>query len=455
MLTVESFWRDFSTLQLPSEHIANIASVNYLLAYSGGCDSHVLLHLLTELKRLNYICNLKAVHINHQLQEHSDQWAEHCVQQCEQYNIACEVITVNVDTSLGIGSEAAARKARYDVLGKMTTEQTCLLTAQHADDQVETFLLQSLRGGGVKGLASMPILKSFSQGYLYRPLLHVTQSRIIEYATFNNLNWLDDPSNDNTDFDRNFLRQKVIPVLKQRWPSLDKTFYRITRHQAEASGLIDDLAAIDLLAVQSDNHLISIAALNKLSLSRKKNVLRYWISEQNKLTMPDAAHLMRILNEVVTAADDSQPSVSWNDTVVRRFQGNLYVQNNKYLTAPTPIKNWTPEKEYPVYISDKLRLKTCSTIGKGLSVAKLAAKNVSIRYRQGGERCCPQGRGPHQHKLKTLLQEWQVAPWLRDRIPLVYVDDVLAQVVGYCVCEPFAADPGEVAYDIVLLKAPV
>ncbi len=452
MLTVESFWRDFSTLHLPHKQVAN---VNYLLAYSGGCDSHVLLHLLAELKCSNFIKNIKAIYINHQLHADSAQWAEHCIQQCAQYAIACDVVKVNVDQQSGTGLEAAARKARYAVLEKLTNENTCLLTAQHADDQVETFLLQSLRGGGVRGLASMPMLKPFANGYLYRPLLHVSQSKINEYAQVNNLNWVDDPSNDNTNYDRNFLRQQVIPILKKRWPALNKTFHRLTQHQAEAASLIEDLAVIDLEKIQRNNNLISIDLLKKLSLSRQKNVVRYWIANHNQLTMPNSTHLMRILNEVVVAADDSQPSVSWSDTVIRRFQGNLFAEKKQTGTILNVVENWQPAQTYNLYSIDSasnsaVNIMTSSTIGKGLSVARLANKNISIRFRNGGEVCCPQGRGPHQHKLKTLLQEWQVPPWLRCQIPLIFVDEVLAQVVGYCVCEPFAANPGEPAYDIML-----
>jgi len=450
MLTVESFWRDFSKHQ---QH--NQADKRYLLAYSGGCDSHVLLHIFSELQRLKYIHTIRAVHVNHQLHDDSARWAEHCIQQCMPYDIACDVISVSVDKNSGVGLEAAARKARYAALQNFMTAQTILLTAQHADDQAETFLLQSLRGGGVKGLASMPMIKPFATGYLCRPLLHVTQTNISEYAKINKLNWVEDPSNLSTNFDRNFLRQNVIPVLKQRWPSLNKTVHRLTQHQAEAASLLDDLAAIDFATVQVDNTRVSVERLNELSLNRQKNVLRYWIETQNSLTLPDSVHLMRILNEVVVAAEDSQPSVSWNDTIIRRFRGKLFAERKVFTSAPIPIENWQPDKVFALYntgnnTSNSLLLKTAETLGEGLSVEKVANKNVSIRFREGGEVCCPHGRGPHQHKLKKLLQEWNVPPWQRNTIPLVYIDGLLAQVVGYCVCEPFAAQSTEPGYQITV-----
>ena len=457
MLTVESFWSDFSKHHQSPEQRVTPFNQEYLLAYSGGCDSHVLLHLLSELKRLNHISNIKAVHVNHQLHDDSNKWAAHCIQQCEKYSIPCEVINVSVDKNSGLGLEAAARAVRYEALKTLINKGEYLLTAQHSDDQVETFLLQSLRGGGVKGLSSMPIIKSFSEGFLYRPLLHVSQTNISEYAATNNLNWLEDPSNKDTEFDRNFLRQNIIPVLKQRWPSLNKTFHRLTRHQAEAANLIDELAKIDLALVLADGNLISIENLNTLSINRQKNVLRFWIENQNKLTMPDSTNLMRILNEVVVAAEDSQPSVAWSDTVIRRFQGKLYAEKNTNLPLLKTVKHWNPEQVYDLYMTNDNtsyveQLRTSETIGNGLSVKRLANKEVSIRFRNGGEVCCPQGRGPHQHKLKKLLQEWEVPPWQRDTIPLVYVGDVLAQVVGHCICEPFAADDKEESYLISLVN---
>jgi len=452
MLTVDSFWQNFLTLPLPYKQVSD---ANYLIAYSGGCDSHVLLHLLSELKKSGKLVNVKAVHVNHQLHSESDQWAKHCVEQCEQYAIACDVFNVSINKQSNKGLEDAARTARYAILEECVTDNSYLLTAQHADDQVETFLLQSLRGGGVKGLASMPQIKPFSKGHLLRPLLHTRQEMITEYAKLNQLNWVDDPSNLNTDFDRNFLRKKVIPVLKQRWPSLDKTLSRLTQHQAEAAELIDALAEADLTMVQVEPDLIAIDKLKSLTLIRQKNVLRYWIAQFKNLTIPDNKHLMRILNEVIVASKDSQPKVQWHDTVVRRFQGNLYAQKIDLVKTLKPIEQWNPEQVYNLlgdstHLSHAQKVVTTPSTGRGLSIEKLKNKKVSIRFRCGGEVCCPQGRGSQHHKLKNLFQEWQIAPWMRDQIPLIYVDDELAQVVGYCLCEPFAAEANEPSYDIVL-----
>jgi len=446
MLSVESFWCDLSKITLPYKQ----TDIHYLLAYSGGLDSHVLLHLLVQLKKLKHINDFSVVHVNHQLHADSSQWAEHCVQQCRQYKVDCNIIKVTVNKNSGVGLEAAARQARYAAFESLVTDKTLLLTAQHADDQIETFLLQSLRGSGVKGLAAMPAIKSFTQGYLCRPLLSSTQQEIADYALKNNLKWIDDPSNKNTKFDRNYLRHEVIPALKKRWPAIHKTFLRVTQYQAENKKLVEELAQIDLLQLQKyekeiNNNQLSISGLQTLSLHRKKNVLRYWLHNKNNLSMPDSTHLMRILNEVLTAAEDAEPCVSWSDAIVRRYNNYLYADS--LITKEDFIEtiNW---KSNEVFNVNSKQLVTEELLGQGLSAKKLQSQNVTIRFRQGGEVCRPLGRGEHQHKLKKLFQEWQVPPWQRNTIPLLYVDDVLAQVVGYCLCEPFAAMPDELGYCI-------
>ena len=442
MLTVESFWRDFSQFKT----LYKQTDTHYLLAYSGGLDSHVLLHLLVEFKHRRLIDNLDVIHINHQLHPDASQWAVHCVKQCNQYKLNCTVLNVSVDKNTGKGLEAAAREARYNAFKTLMTAKTLLLTAQHADDQVETFLLQSLRGGGVKGLAAMPLIKPFVNGYLCRPLLVTTQQAIVDYARQQNLSWLDDPSNANLKFDRNYLRQKAIPVLKQRWPGLHKTIRRVTEHQAENKKLVDELAQLDLEQLQIETNPVSINALQTLPVHRQKNVLRYWLHHVCKLTMPDTIHLERIVNEVLNAAADSQPCVSWHGARVQRYQGKLYADKPEDISAvQTEVLVWRPEKSFEIAGRQLVTEQCC---GKGLSVKQLQSKQVNIRFRQGGEMCRPQGRAEHHHKLKKLFQEWQVPPWQRNRIPLIYVEDELAQVVGYCLCEPFVAAADEVGYQI-------
>jgi tRNA(Ile)-lysidine synthetase, N-terminal domain len=186
-----------------------------LLALSGGVDSVVCLHLLAKLKTINSDFNLRVIHVQHNLQPDSSAWAEFCRNICQQLDLSLIVESVEVKGCSEIGVEAAARAARYDAFANNLQQGECLVTAQHLDDQAETFLLQSLRGSGVAGLSAMPALKQFASGLQARPLLSVSRSSIQAYADDNKLQWVEDPSNQDPNFARNAIRHAVLPELKK------------------------------------------------------------------------------------------------------------------------------------------------------------------------------------------------------------------------------------------------
>ncbi len=415
------------------------------VAYSGGCDSHVLLHSLVAL-RGEIKAEIKAIHINHGLSPLANEWEEHCRKICEQ--LAVPYVAISVDAKIKNASpEEAARFVRYAEWKKLLNKDEVLLLAHHRDDQAETVLIQLLRGSGVKGLAAMPANQNFSQGLLCRPMLVFLREEIVSYAVEHGLNWIDDPSNFDTDFDRNFLRHDVIPLLETRWPALKKTLSRTATHQADADQLLTELAFQDWHHVHENNQ-INISALLKLSEKRQRNVLRYWIADICELILPDTVHLQRILNEVLTAAEDANPEVIWRGGDVRRYQGLLYAQEKNTKIPNNLMLVWS-DIETPLELKfndSNLKEKRCLTakqgIGEGLSQAKLKNAEVSLRFRQGGETCAPVGRG-QTHQLKKLFQEWKILPWQRASVPLIYVGDELAQVVGYCHSESFAAKEGE------------
>lgn len=413
------------------------------VAYSGGCDSHALLHSLVKLQSeitSDFKAEIKAIHINHGLSPLSNEWEEHCRNTCEKLNVPYLAIPVDAKAKK-TSPEEAARHARYAEWKKLLNKNEVLLLAHHRDDQAETVLIQLLRGSGVKGLAAMPVKQDFSQGLLCRPMLGFLREEIYSYALEHGLNWIDDPSNFDTDFDRNFLRHEVVPLLETHWPALKKTLSRSASHQAEANQLLTELAFQDWHRVHENNQ-INISALVKLSEKRQRNVLRYWLADICELTLPDTVHLQRILTEVLTAAEDSNPEVVWRGGEVRRYQGSLYAQEKLVELSNNQMRIW-PDIEIPLEINKKgLKISATSSIGEGLSQSKLKNTEISIRFRQGGETCRPVGRG-QTHQLKKLFQEWQIPPWLRASIPLIYVDGELAQVLGYCHCEPFTAVEGE------------
>jgi tRNA(Ile)-lysidine synthase len=430
---------------LLKENITQYRNAKVLwVAYSGGCDSHVLLHSLVAL-RSEIKAEIKAIHINHGLSPFAPEWEEHCRDTCEQLAVPYVAISVNAKKK-NSSPEEAARHARYAEWKKLLNKNEVILLAHHQDDQAETVLIQLLRGAGVKGLAAMPSQQYFSKGLLCRPLLTFSREEIHSYAIENKLNWIDDPSNFDTDFDRNFLRHDVVPLLETRWPSLKKVLSRTASHQADADQLLTELAFQDWHHVRENNQ-INITSLLKLSEKRQRNILRYWIADVCELILPDTVHLQRILDEVLTAAIDAKPEVIWRGGEVRRYQGLLYAQE-KLMQPPNDLMLLWPNIEMPLELNKNgITLSAISSVGKGLSQEKLKNTKISLQFRQGGETCRPVGRG-QTHQLKKLFQEWKIPPWQRVSIPLLYVDGQLAQVVGYCHCEPFAAADGEPSWVI-------
>lgn len=409
------------------------------VAYSGGCDSHVLLHSLVQL-RDQLGAEIRAIHINHGLSPLANEWEEHCRQVCLQLAVSYTAIAVNAQMK-DASPEEAARLARYAEWQKLVKKDEVILLAHHQDDQSETVLLQLLRGSGVKGLAAMPAVQKFSQGLLCRPLLKFLREELYSYAIEQGLNWIDDPSNFDTDFDRNFLRHEVVPLLEERWPSLKKTLSRTAGHMGEANRLLTELAHQDWVKIQSEQQ-IKLEKLIKLDEQRQRNVLRYWLSTICQLSLPDTAHLQRIIREVVPAPADARPEVIWKGGEVRRFQGFLYAQKEHTEPCNKTLLSW-PDIGQPLDLNHQGRqLIARSSIGEGLSQAMLLNTEISVGFRQGGEVCRPKGRG-QTHQLKKLFQEWQVPPWKRASVPLVYVNGELAQVVGYCYCEPYAVTGNE------------
>jgi len=416
------------------------AAPRYWVAFSGGLDSTVLLHLLGSLRDvLNG--ELHAVHIDHGLSEHSSQWSKQCRAFCERLDIPFRLKRVDVAGVKEKGLEAAARHARYAVFEQVLGEGEVLLTAHHRDDQAETLLLQLLRGGGVHGLAAMPLQRPLGQGSLLRPLLDIPRESLRAYAQENELEWIDDPSNFDTSLDRNFLRHDLLPQLAERRSGIREVLARSAGHFAESARLLDELAKIDHQETLRGDGSHSVSRLKSLSGERCRNLLRFHF-RQAGLPLPQHNHLQCILDELLPAADDAEPLVAWPGAEVRRYRDGLYVM------SPLPA---LPDGSYsqPWRGEDELalqhglgRVRVERTTGRGLSAGKLEGRIVELRLRQGGERIRLPGRDGHQ-ALKKLYQEAGIPPWERDRRPLLYVDGQLAQVSGYWSAAEWAAEKTE------------
>ena len=404
------------------------------VALSGGLDSTVLLHALVHNRTALAPITLAAVHVHHGLQTQADQWAEHCADRCAELGVDYRLCPVEARAKPGESPEAAARQARYSALAEVIGPGDVLVTGQHQDDLAETLLLQLLRGSGPAGLAGMAPLAPLGRGWLARPLLGCSRAALAAWAQQQGLTWLDDPSNADRRLDRNFLRHEVLPVLQRRWPSVRTQLARASQHQAEAAGLLRRYgrASLDRVAGAVPGTL-SMAALQRLSGAQQRNTIRTWLSEKG-LALPSAMRLQTVLQEVLGAARDRQPRVTWEGGEIRRFQGDLYAMAP--LSAHDPKRRLTWDLRAPLWVEPPgiwLQPAALRAHLKQLP-ARPQPQSVTVGYRQGGERCRPAGQARHR-ALKALLQEAGIPPWQRDRIPLVFVGARLVWVVGYGFCD--------------------
>lgn len=435
-----SFSPDYLLQQLRRQPRAT----GYQVAYSGGLDSHVLLHALAQL-RGELDVSIGAVHVNHGLQAMAADWGQHCRQVCAALEVPFVLLETNATAARGESPEAAARNARYAALADWLPDSNCLLTAQHQDDQAETLLLQLLRGSGVSGLAAMPRSAALGAGVHLRPLLDVSRDALHGYALAHGLCWVEDPSNADTAFDRNYLRQQVLPVLRQRWPAVSASLSRSAAHCAEAAELLEELADGELQALAGERNTLSLARLLALPPLRQRNAVRHWI-RQATAAVPSAAVLARIFNDVIGSRPDSEPCVCWGRFEMRRFREQLFLLPRSQLLQQAEAVNWALGE--PLQLPRAGGVLTAEPVtGNGLRAAAVAAGNVRVDWRRGGERCRPAGRG-HHHSLKKLFQEQGIPPWERSRIPLIYIQDQLAAVAGLWVCEPFQAGSAERGFAI-------
>ncbi|WP_292437515.1 tRNA lysidine(34) synthetase TilS [Methylophaga sp.] len=434
--------------QIIIDLIKLVAGRAVCVAYSGGVDSHVMLHLLATTRHPQ-LPAVRALHIDHGLHSESSGWTEHCRQVAADLNIDFESIQVSVEDIDEMGMEAAARKARYHAFRYDLAPDEVLLTAQHQDDQAETLMLQLLRGAGPTGLSAMWPEDELEGLTIVRPFLGLPKTDLLEYAELHQLHWIDDPSNADLSISRNYLRHVIWPRLNKRWPAVSKTLSRSAEHCREAVELMRELASLDARHVcpeRSDR--LSIAALSQLPQARQRNLLRYAL-EQNGLTLPSAAILQRIIDEVIPAAEDRMPEVHWPGAMVRRYRDVIYLAADR--AEALDLGELEISGTDTVRLPDGRMLKWQLESGKGLKQHVLNG-HLLLKFREGGERIRLQGHAQHK-ALKQLFQEWDVPPWQRPHIPLLFVDHELVAVVGYGYAEHYAADIGEKGWLPVLEHA--
>lgn len=407
-----------------------VASGRIFIGFSGGIDSTVLLHLCATQAALK--AKLVAVYVNHGLQSQADDWGNHCRQQADWLGVEFLSLKVDAKPATGESPEAAARNARYRAMQDLLQADDLMLFAQHREDQMETMLLQLFRGAGVKGLAAMPAITGFGQGRLLRPLLGIGKVDIEEYASQHSLSWIEDPSNLSSDFDRNFLRNQITPLLKQRWPSLDKTIARSAQHCGEATTQLaawsKQLIEGRFDPIQRSLDIDNLQAFNDVQISW---LLRQWFTELG-LKPPSQALLQNLKNQLINARNDANPILHNQTCVFGKYRQQLYCLPKQQLLSLHSPCTWPSEQMHFNLPNGSVLSRTLACSGIAKTVWERAT--VSLRPRSGSEKLkLPYRTG--QHSLKKLFQEAGVPPWERETRPLIYLDDKLAGVAGLWVAE--------------------
>lgn len=401
------------------------------LMFSGGLDSTVLLHHAAQAQWPH----LQALHVHHGLQPAADGWARQCRQQCKTLGVPFKLLKVKVDASAGEGMEAAARRARYDAIRKLLKAGDLVITAHHRDDQAETVLMRLLRGSGIAGVAAMQPLSPFPPAQLWRPLLEIPRVQLRAYAEYHDLQWVEDPHNQNPRYARSYLRTQVMPALAKHWPQAQDSLTRFAQHAGDAQQLLNELAASDLQTLgwvsrqpSANGGLrpdgltpptvcVSIAAILKFSSARRSNALRYWIA-QHGFEAPSADTLQRLEKEVLQARPDATPLLHVGAYDFRRYRDALYLLHS---LPPVPPKKWEAE-----WRGRKLELpEGCGTLYSG----KRFTPPLTVRFARGGERIQLPGHA-RSHSLKNLFQQAGIPPWQRQRLPLIYLQHQLLCVSG-------------------------
>lgn len=410
---------------------------------SGGMDSVVLLHLLSQLAS-RHGWRLSALHVHHGISPNADDWADFCAALCERQAIPLHIERVDISPLRQHGIEAAARKLRHAAFARQPADLIAL--AHHADDQAETLLLQLLRGAGVKGVAGMPLFKpaSATMRATVRPLLDIARADLLAYAQQHKLTWVEDESNADASYPRNFLRHQVLPLLEQRFPAYRQTLARSAGHFAEASALLDELAAEDASADE-----LTLSSLRARSQPRAKNLLRHYLHSQGA-PMPQSVQLADMLRQLIEAQPNAAVCVEFGDGwQVRRYQDRVLLQRDLGAFDPKLVLPWQGETELE-WPALQCRVAMRPAVGAGISQAKLQRAPVTLRLRSGGESLRPHPNAA-KRSLKNLLQERGVPPWRRERLPLLYCGDELVSVVGVAVAAEFQAEEGEAALEFILL----
>ncbi|MCI2292416.1 tRNA lysidine(34) synthetase TilS [Enterobacter sp. I4] len=421
-------------MTLPAIALAVSPYRQLLVGFSGGLDSTVLLHRLKCWRDREPDVQLRAMHIHHGLSAHADDWVAHCEAVCSAWAIPLVVERVTLADE-GLGTEAQARKARYAAFSGALQPGEALVTAQHLDDQCETFLLALKRGSGPAGLSAMPERADFAGTALIRPLLGETRASLEAWAHQHHLRWIEDESNQDDSYDRNFLRLRVLPLLNERWTHFSEAAARSAMLCAEQESLLNELLREELETLITADGALVLAPLEAMSPARRAALIRRWLAF-HRAAMPSRAMLNRIWDEVAQAREDAAPRIYLNGFEVRRYKGQLWWVKSLPSLADR-ILDW-PSPEQALTLPVNAGVVALSRSGN----VRLPepGENVTVRFRASGMLHIVGRNGGR--KLKKIWQEQNVPPWLRDATPLLFYGDTLIAAAGVFVTKEGWAEDG-------------
>jgi tRNA(Ile)-lysidine synthase len=422
----------------------NNANLEILLGLSGGLDSCVLLHLLANMQtQLDF--KLKAIHVHHGISPYADDWLNFCKQKCKLLDIEFDAVKVKINKKGSLGIEGEARELRYEAIKKKQKDIVAL--GHHQNDQAETLMLQLLRGSGLKGLAGMPEFDKKRK--FWRPMLNIKKELLEKYASENGIKYIKDESNEDINFDRNFIRKKVLPLIESRYPASIETISRSASNISEGYHLNKLLALDDSKNVMSDDgSYLLISDLNKLPNLRAINLIRWWLSF-NGLLMPSKKNVEELFRQVKLIKKDTSLNLKIsNDRSIRAFGNKLFIVSMKN-NLPSYRFKWAGQDE--IELPNKSKLHFVKTKKGGLSLSKLGVNTLDIKGRRGGEKLKPLPDQPSR-SLKYLFQKADIPHWERDQFPLVYANEKLVAVPNLGVQFEYQSKIGEVGYQIKWLR---
>jgi tRNA(Ile)-lysidine synthase len=420
-----------------------------VIAVSGGRDSMALLDLCVRSSdQLPF--ELSAIHVNHGWSANALRWEQHVSAICQQHNVSLAVRRLQLDRSVGMSPEEQAREARYACFSALLQPQDVLLTAHHQADQAETVLLNLFRGSGPRGLSGIPQGRVLGNSWVWRPLLEVESSKIHHYATSRQLSWVEDESNQDGRYRRNFLRHSIAPLLSTHWPGWQASVARSAGLCRDLDALTDRLALQGLDSVMAEDGALDIKALQGLPIVQQQLIVRHWLSSVAG-KWPTQQAVISLLQQVANASHDAQPALEWQGWVVRREHGRLLLAQREITIPPLPWNVFWGRAADGRFPKINLPGNGCLEMRRAVAPAMtLPPGQFRITYRHGGEKIRLPGRP--RRTLKKLLQEAGVPAWQRQRLPLLWIDDQLAWVAGVGFDEQFMCHEPSAGWLPVWLK---